>query len=144
MKAAIPLKWKNENTVLHGVETHKTIIWKTPAVKAWQITLVVTHTVSATLVFQQETWNFHISWNTELKKTENIHYTKKLMQAGLVLFDFFLCHFTLIRLKNLYHFLNISDNFQFHVILLRWYVIFFSLTRFGIDDQWLRLSCTGD
>jgi len=27
MKAAIPLKQKNENTVLHGVETHKTITW---------------------------------------------------------------------------------------------------------------------
>jgi len=41
-----------------------------------------------------------------------------IVQAGLVLCNFFLNDFTLTQSENLHHFSNIHDNFQFNAI---WY-----------------------
>jgi hypothetical protein len=44
-------------------------------------------------------------------RSRNISYMFRNVQVVLVLHDFVLCDFALTRLENLYHFLNLCNNF---------------------------------
>jgi len=51
-----------------------------------------------------------------------------MCKAGLVLRDFFLFNFDLMRLENLHHFSILHDSLQFTAVWCRLYVIIFGLT----------------
>jgi hypothetical protein len=53
---------------------------------------------------------------------------RKCVQVGLLLHDFFLCDFALMRLENLHHFSNLHNSLHFNAIWLRLYMIIFGLT----------------
>ena len=65
-----------------------------------------------------------------------------MLQAGLFLGDFFLRDFTLMLLKNSHHFSDLRDEVWFNALWRRDAIIF-SLTRLGMDEMWLHLSCVG-